>query len=744
MIHIRIAQISLVTGAVLFGSHAIGAPNDEKQRDIEVSDGGKLAAKPRTGGATAPEEHLAANLRKIQQRSPVSPSHPNQTAAPTAPDAIGRFLSSMARTSAASPLGMPSRAEIQTIKDAIRLARRGKINAAADRRDQVHDTIGKGLVEWVTLRSGDIGNEAMSSARYAVFVRAHPSWPSINLFRRRAEVRLWIERSEPSVVFAFFSGQEPLSALGKLAIARAHLTRGNRRAAQEYARSAWHDGNFSAQLEEQVLATFGPLLTTADHRARMSSRLYANDLDGAMRAASRLGATAMAIVKARAAVNHKAGNAHTLLNAVPMAARADPAYMFTRIQWLRRGGHVGEAAALMLSVSRDPGAIRDPDAWWTERRILVRKLLDDGKVRLAYRIASEAVLPSKESLRVDQLFTAGWIALRFLNDPHTAAQHFARMPQITTHPTSLARAGYWLGRAAEAAGHSREARRYYEGAARHSAAYYGQLAGARLGQRKIALRRPPKLNDTQRATLRNIDLVRAVELLYATGNQDLVIPFVADLDRIDDVGVLTLIAETTARYRDARAMLTLGKNALVRGLAFDPYAFPRFGLPKYVAVGPKAPLSLVYALARAESAFNARVVSSANAHGLMQVTPQTGQTIARRLGTKFEPKRLLSDPSYNVQLGSAEIADLVNTYDGNHVLAFVGYNAGRGRAREWIALYGDPRDPNVDAVDWVERIPFVETRTYVQRVMENLQVYRSRFSESARLTIEADMRGGNG
>jgi soluble lytic murein transglycosylase len=463
-----------------------------------------------------------------------------------------------------------------------------------------------------------------------------------------------------------------------------------------------------------------------------------------MRAASRLGAAEMAIVKARAAVSHKAANARALLDAVPMAARTHPAYVFTRAQWLRRADDVSEAARLILSASRDPGAIRNPDAWWIERRILVRRLLDDGKVRLAYRIASESVPPSKESLRVDQLFTAGWIALRFLNEPHTAAQHFARLPQITTHPTSLARAGYWLGRAAEAIGHNREARRYYERAARHSAAYYGQLASARLGHRKIAIRRPPELNHMQRATLRNIDLVRAVELLYATGNRDLVIPFVADLDRVGDVGVLTLIAETTARHRDARAMLMLGKSALVRGSAFDPYAFPRLGLPEYVAIGPKAPLSLVYAVARAESAFDAKVVSSASAHGLMQVPPEAGHTIARRLGIKFEAKRLLSDPAYNVQLGSAEIADLVNTYDGNHVLAFVGYNAGRGRVRKWIARYGDPRDPNVDVVDWVERIPFAETRTYVQRVMENLQVYRSRFSESARLTIEADMRGGRG
>ncbi len=475
----------------------------------------------------------------------------------------------------------------------------------------------------------------------------------------------------------------------------------------------------------------------------MDKRLYADDLGTAMRAADRLGASDIAIVKARGAVNRKAKNARGLLDAVPKAARSDPGYLFTRIQWLRRSDHISEAAQLMQQAPRDPQVIHDADAWWIERRILVRKLLDHGRAKNAYRIARDAALPSKESLRVDQPFTAGWIALRYLHDHQAAGRHFARIPQITTHPTSLARAGYWLGRVAEAAGRDNEARRHYGEAARRSSAYYGQLAGARLGHRTIPVRRPPALSRKQREDQRSLELVRAVELLYLTGNRDLVLPFVNDLNRIE-IDALTLIAETIAGHKDARGMLAIGRGALARGFAFDHCAFPLIGLPNYVAIGPKADKSLVYAIARAESAFNPSVISIAKAIGLMQVTPATGHTISRRLGIKFDPKRLLKDPSYNVQLGSAELADLVKAYDGNHVLAFVGYNAGRGRVKEWIARYGDPRDPSVDVVDWVERIPFTETRIYVQRVMENLQVYRARFGEPARLTIEADMRGARG
>lgn len=766
IIRAYLAPISLVAGTALLamGSHAVSAPNSSKHGVLPKAAGNRPTVKPEarkatSGGKPAAADRRMASRLKAERRVPMPRPRPNMAAVAVAPDAIGRLLLSMPpalafpafnvpsrleppTTSAAlayAPAAAPSDTDIDAIKDAIRLASRSKATAATDRRRQIHDPVGRKLVEWVILRSGD---NAMSFARYAAFVRANPAWPSLNAFRRRAEARLWFEPHKPSTVFAFFAKQGPLGALGKLAMARASLTHGDRTAARRYLRSAWREDSFSAHLESQVLKMFGPLLTRADQRARMDTRLYADDLGTAMRAAKRLGAAEVAIVNARAAVNRKAKNARALLNAVPKSARNDPAYLLTRVQWLRRSDHIGEAARLMLSAPHDRSVIRNADEWWIERRILVRKLLDDGKARIAYRIARNAALPSKESLRVDQPFTAGWIALRFLHDPRRAAQHFARIPRITMHPTSLARAYYWLGRAAEAAGRSREARRYYGAAAQYTAAYYGQLARARLGRRAIAVRRPPRLDRMQRAALRHVDLVRAVELLYATGNRDLVIPFVADLDRVGDVGVLTFIAETAARHKDARAMLTIGKGALAHGFALDQYAFPTFGLPKFVSIGPKANTSLVYAIARAESAFNTGAVSAAKAKGLMQVTPAAGRTIARRLGIKFNLKRLLRDPAYNMQMGSAEIADLVNAYDGNHVLAFVGYNAGRGRVKEWIAHYGDPRDPNVNAVDWVERIPFTETRTYVQRVMENLQIYRSRFNASARFTIEADMGGG--
>jgi soluble lytic murein transglycosylase len=662
--------------------------------------------------------------------------------ASTVPMSTSRFLPASRPPSVGTPTApvrstAPTKAEVRELKSTINLARQGQSEALTDRLTRIHNEAARTLAEWVLLRSD--GSNA-NFARYAAFLNANQAWPSRAMFRRRAEARLWSEKHAPGAVVAFFSDQEPLGALGKLAMGQALLARGDLAAARRYVRAAWREDGLSARLEAQVLKMFGSMLDAADHTARMHVQLYAGHFDTAMRAAKRLGGAQVAIVKARVAVSRGSKDAHALLRAVPKEARNDPAYLLTRVQWLRRHGRTDEAARLILSARHDARVVQGADAWWIERRTMVREMLDDGKPQIAYRISRDAALPSKESLRVDQPFTAGWIALRFLHDPQAAARHFARIRQVTTHPTSLARAHYWLGRADEAAGRGSKARRHYRAAAQHSTAYYGQLARARLGLR-VALRSPPILLKAQREALRNVDLVQAVQLLYETGNRSLVVPFVADLDRVGDANVLTLIAEIAARHKDARAMLYVGRGALARGLAFDQYAFPGVGLPKYTHIGPKADRSLVYAVARAESAFNPAAVSGATAKGLMQVMPATGRTIARRLGLQFDLKRLADDPVYNVQMGSAEIADLIDTYDGNHILAFAGYNAGRGRVKQWIARYGDPREEHVDVVDWVERIPFTETRTYVQRVIENLQVYRSRFADQKRFTMEADMRG---
>jgi soluble lytic murein transglycosylase len=631
-----------------------------------------------------------------------------------------------------------SAADVSLLKQAIDGIRRGRVTEAAGIQKTINDPLAQKLVEWALLRSDD-GNGGFE--RLAAFISSNPSWPNTTMLRRRAESALWDERRSDATVRQFFATAKPLTAKGKFALGRALLAQGDRAQAAALVREAWREDSCSQQVERMVMDAFGDILTRADHKARMDRRLYEEDSDAGMRMAQLLGGADLAIARARAAVVDQSSKAKALLDAVPESARHDLGYIFSRAQWLRRNDHNTDAAKLMLSAQRNAPPHHDFDEWWVERRVLARKLLDENQHQLAYRVAREAVSPPRELYRGEHEFTAGWIALRFLNDPRSAAQHFARVGAGTTHPTTIARGEYWQGRAAEAMGRSGEARAHYQAAAQYSTAYYGQIARAKLGLGDVAVRRPP--DASHRAALMNLEVVRATQLLYAIDARDLVISFVADLaDRAVDPAALVAMAEVAKKNDDARAMLLIGKGALARGLPMDLYAFPTIGIPPFRIVGPPVDKSVVYSIARQESAFNPQAISRAKALGLMQVLPGTGKLIAKKFGFPFDQKKMLSDPAYNAQMGAAELGDVLETYRGSYILSFVAYNAGRGRVRQWIEKYGDPRDPQVDPIDWVERIPFSETRNYVQRILENMQMYRAQLGHTSRPTIEADLRRG--
>jgi soluble lytic murein transglycosylase len=770
----RLSWVSFLTLAAMLGSASFVSAAPDKsaakpKKPLSLSAQGKGAGKGKTdkqvksSKQAIPSKEAKPSKGSGQRQASAKPvptprarpataqqspsSAPRNVVASAVPTAIGTAAASSSsvetheapRPLEYAPAAAPSASDIESLKEAVALARRGKNEAASERKAQVRDLVGQKLIEWTILRTSD---DFLSFARYAAFVNANPTWPGFNAIQRRAEAQLWQQNAEAGTVLAFFSKHAPLSGKGRLAMARALVAAGDRGGAQRLVRETWRTDPLSEDLETTVLEQFGALLSRGDHEARLASRLFADDFGAAARAAKRLGGHRPDIVRAAIAVEKKAANAGALLESVSPDARTDPAYMFSRARWLRRSERIAEAAQVMLAVPRDSNGAQDSDDWWIERRLLVRLLLDADNPQAAYRLARDAAPPSRGVYRVDQLFTAGWISLRFLNDPNTAMRHFSEMARSSDHPHALGRAGYWLGRTAEALGRHDEARRHYQAGAAHATTYYGQLARARLGHGDVGLRRPPALTQEQRLSARQSEVVRAVEMLYASGHGELVASFVTDIaERVSDPAALAVIAETTARHKDARAMLMLGKGAVARGLAFDHYAFPNVGLPKVASIGPEVDHGLIYSIARQESAFNPEAVSIAKAMGLMQVTAATGRYIARKFGVTFDAKKLRHDPVYNTQMGAAEIADLVNDYNGNYVLAFVAYNAGRGRVKQWVERFGDPRDPKVDAVDWAERIPFSETRNYVQRVMENLQIYRARFGQGARLTIEADLRG---
>jgi soluble lytic murein transglycosylase len=615
--------------------------------------------------------------------------------------------------------------DLAVLRDVIDLQRHAKTGDATDAEKKLVDPAAQKLAEWFILRHPD--SEANFS-RYVAFITDNPDWPGVTLLRRRAEARLWDDKISAATVHAFTS-DHPLTAKGRLALARVLLGEGDRDDAKALVQAAYRSEDLSERTESDVLDVFRDLLGRDDDQARMDKRIGARDFSAAMRAAHRLGDDAMSIVKACSAVKGNDDKAADRLDSVEGDARQDLGYVLCRAQWLMRKDKVEEAARVVLSAPKQPMALQDTDEWWRLRRMLARKLLDLGDVQNAYQIARDAAPPASESYRSDFHFMRGWIALRYLGDAKTALEDFAHVDEGCVNPTTLARASYWRGRAEEVLGDKEAMRANYEEAARHTTAYYGQLARAKLGRDAMELRMPPQAEQASGAMN---EITRAAEMLYAIGERDTVVYFVADLaEDSTDVATLSAVAEATGRNNDAHAMLELGKTALARGLAVDAYAFPIIGIPKHSPIGPAIDRSIIYSVARTESAFNQRDKSSANAVGLMQVTPEAGRDTAKRFGVEYDWDRMVSDPVYNTQMGAAELSALLAEYKGSFLMTFAGYNAGRGRVRDWIKAHGDPRDFDVDAVDWVERIPFSETRNYVQRVMENLLVYQARFGSGA-------------
>jgi len=381
----------------------------------------------------------------------------------------------------------------------------------------------------------------------------------------------------------------------------------------------------------------------------------------------------------------------------------------------------------MQAAPRDPAAIIDGDTWWEERRNLARKLLDAGDAAAAYRICAGHAAEANDK-QVEAEFHAGWIALRYLDKPDLAAPHFDKAMQIARTPISRARAAYWRGRAAEAVRSdtaTADAAPFYEKAAAESTAFYGQLARLRLGKSDTPIRLAPLPADGAARA----ESVRVIELLYAAGAKDLAVPlaYVA-AKSIDAPEQMAALASVVVKDRDAKVSLNLGKLASQHGHPIDDVAFPTYGVPQFSPFSNSASLPVVYSIARQESAFDPKAVSSAGAMGLMQMIASTARRTAQRVGVGFDAGRMTTDPVFNAQLGAAHLGDLLKEQRNSLILTFAAYNAGGRRVKEWIAAYGDPREPQVDPIDWIERIPIAETRNYVQRVLENYTVYRARLA----------------
>jgi soluble lytic murein transglycosylase len=608
----------------------------------------------------------------------------------------------------------------------------GDIAGALRVRDALPATaLDRRILSWaVAINGGDV-----TSSEIVAAMEDLSGWPGMEVLRRNAERSLYSEKAAPEAVIAALGKARPQTMEGVIVLARAYMAGGDRDAAYAALSPFWRREKLEAKQEALILREFGSLLTAADHRARMEQMLHDDRVNSALRIAGRAGAEELA--KAWGAVIRKDKKAARLLDAVPKAQRG-AGYIFAKARLLRWSKKYKEAAAAMLQAPTDAGALVDADAWWIERRVLSRELLDLGDAATAYKLAAAHAAESP-ALAVDAEFHAGWYALRGLRDADTAKRHFQRIVEIAEGPISLSRAHYWLGRAAEEATPD-QALTHYERAAQYGTAFYGQLAAARLGKKQIVAAYPaPTPEDRQSFAARPV--VQAIKRLEAAGHQQRADLLYRDLaGELASAGELALLAVMAEKRGDHHLALRVGKIAARRGIDIGALSHPVGAIPDSANVSD-AGRALAYAIARQESEFNAGAVSSAGARGLLQLLPGTARAMAKRAGLKYSAGRLVTDAGYNASLGAAYLKDQLASFNGSYVLTFAGYNAGPRNAQEWIRRYGDPRGKDIDTiVDWIERIPFTETRNYVQRVMENYQVYKMRLT--GRFDIEADLVDG--
>ncbi|ODA68607.1 Soluble lytic murein transglycosylase precursor [Methyloligella halotolerans] len=622
-----------------------------------------------------------------------------------------------------------SSSDIDHLKDAISSAYHDKGDEAKRAIERLQDPSAKELALWYAYRSDDPPADART---IEAFRESHPHWPSLDDLRAAAERKLFMAEADANEVTAFFKDSAPETGAGKAALATAYTTVGDKEKAKLMVRSAWREHPLDKKVEEKILADFGKLLSDEDHRARIDMLMYPDDstlVDEAERVAKLLPDKDQKKIEARIAVQKRRSNAGKLLDALPDDADAkDVGLLFNRIQYLRRNDKEDEALKLMLSVPDDPARLGDLDQWWIERRVNCRMALRLGEYEAAYKIASNHGPIKEKEYLAEAEFLAGWIALRFLGKPKEALPHFALLRTTADDSKTQSRAEYWMGRTAQALGDRRTAIIHFAAAARYPQHYYGQLGRQALdaapAKLEVTPTPVPSKADVDRFTSRHA--VRAIGVAMASDYEALMPYFFISLARsLESPAEVVLLAELARQSGNRQISIRLAKIAFNRDMPVGEYALPIGVIPNFVRLSDKVDVALVHALSRQESEFNAGAKSPVGAQGLMQLMPSTARLVAKQFNVKYSAARL-TEPAYNVQLGEAHLGDLISNYDGSYFLALVAYNAGPGRVKQWVEAFGDPRDPDVDPIDWVESIPFTETREYVIKIMESLQLYRSR------------------
>lgn len=592
----------------------------------------------------------------------------------------------------------------------------------------LYSPLAESIVTWEQLRRN------LSKASYweiSQFLKANPGWPQEASFRSNAERRMTADIPF-SERLNFFRRFPAVSAAGKLRHAEALAATGQKQRADALAREAWLSGGLDGDQELELLRQFGEALKHDDHIERTNAQLWNGQITAARRMVALLDPDRQAWASARIALQGRDPRSPSYVAAVPDKLKTEAGLAYDRTRWLRLQQQLPEQAAqMMLAADASPKSVVSLSKWSKELLALSDWAREQGNTKLAYdllekhRMADSAEKMAKASTSdrvayTDVEWRAGWLALRVLNKPEEALRHFNNVHTVAQTGITQSRAAYWAGRAAEAMKKPELTRKWYETAAAESDYFYGILAEEKLGRphQRLDMTPPPYTAEDMTAFQSNT-LVTVAQMLNQLNQPAIQSTFLRQVaSTAATPGQTRLVLDLARQMGRLDVGVALAKNARGTGSAMHYASFPMVNVPREVAEMSV----MIHAVTRQESLFNPNAVSPAGARGLMQLMPGTAQETAKRLGLPYARERL-HEENYNIQLGASYLQRMISYFGGSHVLAVAAYNAGPGNVNKWLNRFGDPRQPNVDVIDWIEQIPFSETRNYVQRVLENAVVY---------------------
>ncbi len=661
------------------------------------------------------------------------------------------FVSTAASASAAIPTAPSPKPELISASSVVSTHDAGilrdALNAAADRNwaqvrfleTQAQDDIVRKIIRWYRGRS----DTEMSFDELSHLLKSQADWPGMVRVQVRAEEKVADSVLTPEQTIAWFEEVGgPVSGDGRVSLAEAHTRAGQPDMALSMIREAWHGNTLNTRQTQQVLSDYGNQLTREDHEKRADFLLWTAQHSAAARLKPYLGSDWQRLVNARSDLQLRRPGVDAAVNAVPANLQNHPGLLYDRAKWRRRAGQAeSEYVPLLAQIDGANVPPAGRDNLWGERGVAVRNALRERNFETAYQLSAPHGMDSGGDFAAAE-WMAGWVALRHIGQPERAREHFEFLGNNVSTPISLARAHYWRGRALEALEQQEAAQAAYEEAAKYPFVYYGQLAAEKTGKTQLYLEATGEVSDTDRESFNSRPLVRALKLLAENGEAGEFRYFAYHLDdMLDTEADYILLSELASDYLYHDIGVRGAKAGLAQGIVPTEAAFP---VPDYeLQREPGVERSVMYALARQESEMNPSAISHANARGLMQFIPSTARIEARNIGLEYRTSWLTDDPGYNMTLGGAHLDTLLEEFTGSYIMAAAAYNAGASRPRRWIREYGDPRTGEIDPVDWVEFIPFSETRNYVQRVLENTQVYRQRLSgEPVDIRLSEDLDRG--